>query len=83
MSDQDVFDSETVDIDARFFMKNIDVSELPSAYKDAETVRAQIDQYKLADIVDEVIPYGSIMAGDWERDAPWKKRRDRKKSQSK
>ena len=83
MSDQDVFNSETKGIDARFFMKNIDVSELPSAYKDADTVRAQIDQYKLATIVDEVIPYGSIMAGDWERDAPWKKRRERKKSQSK
>lgn len=76
LSDQDVFDSETKDIDARFFMKNIDVSELPSAYKDADTVRAQIDEYKLASIVDEVIPYGSIMAGDWERDAPWKKRRE-------
>ena len=83
MSDQEVFDTETAGIDARFFMKNIDVSELPSAYKDADTVRAQIDQYKLATIVDEVVPYGSIMAGDWERDAPWKKKRNRKASQSK
>ena len=79
MSDEDVFKSETKDIDARFFMKHIDVSELPSAYKDADAVRAQIDEYKLASVVDEVLPYGSIMAGDWERDAPWKKRREARK----
>ena len=75
MTRQAVFDAETQDIDARFFMKNIDVSELPSAYKDAATVREQIDHYGLASVVDEVMPYGSIMAGDWEKDAPWKKKR--------
>jgi hypothetical protein len=26
-------------------------------------------------VIDEVIPYGSIMAGDWEADAPWRKAR--------
>ncbi len=31
-------------------------------------------------MVDEVIPYGSIMAGDWERDAPWKKARAAKQA---
>ena len=31
--------------------------------------------YPTADIVDEVIPYGCIMAGDWQKDAPWRKKR--------
>ena len=70
--DEAVFARETAGIDARFFSGVIDVSELPSAYKDAGAVREQIDRYGLADIVDEVRPYGSIMAGDRERDAPWK-----------
>ena len=71
---QSVFERETRDIDARFFHNNIDVSELPSAYKDASAVKEQISHYGLAEIVDEVIPHGCIMAGDWERDAPWRKK---------
>lgn len=78
LTDEQVFADETKHIDARFFMKNIDVSELPSAYKNADTVRAQIDKYGLAEVVDEVTPYGCIMAGEWERDAPWKKKRGEK-----
>ncbi len=74
-SDEDIFAEETQGIDARFFMGAPDVSELPSAYKNAAAVRAQINQYGLADIVDEVLPYGCIMAGDWERDMPWRKRK--------
>ncbi|MEL6967082.1 MAG: RtcB family protein [Pseudomonadota bacterium] len=70
-----VFARETEGLDARFFCGRIDVSELPSAYKNAATVRAQIDQFGLAEVVDEVIPHGSIMAGDWEFDAPWRKKR--------
>ena len=72
--DEAVFARETKGIDARFFFGAIDVSELPSAYKDAAAVREQIDRFGLAEIVDEVVPHGSIMAGDWERDAPWKKK---------
>lgn len=58
---------QTVGIDARFFCGIPDVSELPAAYKPAGTVRAQIDAYGLADVVDTIEPIGSIMAGDWMR----------------
>ncbi len=78
--EQDVFAEETAKIDARFFSGEIDVSELPSAYKNAGAVRGQIEKYDLAEIVDEVLPYGSIMAGDWERNAPWRKKREKKKA---
>lgn len=71
-TDEEIFAEETKGLDARFFMGTPDVSELPSAYKDAPSVRAQIGKFGLAEIVDEVLPYGSIMAGDWERDAPWR-----------
>ena len=71
-SEEAVFARETEGLDVRFYSGNIDVSELPSAYKPAATVRAQMAEFDLADVVDEIEPYGSIMAGDWERDAPWR-----------
>jgi RNA-splicing ligase RtcB len=74
-SEAEVFAAETEGLDVRFFSGNVDVSELPSAYKPAATVRAQMQKFGLADVVDEIVPYGSIMAGDWERDAPWRTRR--------
>ncbi len=43
--------------------------------KSAVNVQAQIEYYGLAEVVDEVIPFGSIMAGDWQKNAPWRKRR--------
>jgi tRNA-splicing ligase RtcB len=73
-TDADIFAEETNGIDARFFTGIPDISELPSAYKNAAAVRAQIDEFGLADVVDEVIPYGCIMAGDWEKNAPWRKK---------
>ncbi|KMW57587.1 Protein RtcB [Candidatus Rhodobacter oscarellae] len=73
-SEAEIFAAETQGIDARFYSGNIDTSELPSAYKPAATVRAQMAKFGLADVVDEIVPYGSIMAGDWERDAPWRKK---------
>ncbi|MEL6678885.1 MAG: RtcB family protein [Pseudomonadota bacterium] len=74
-SDAAVFARETAGLDARFYSGNIDVSELPSAYKPAAAMRAQMARFDLADVVDEITPYGSIMAGDWERDAPWRRGR--------
>lgn len=62
---KDVMAEETAGLDVRFFCGHPDVSELPSAYKNASAVREQIDSYGLAEIVDEIVPYGSIMAGDW------------------
>jgi RNA-splicing ligase RtcB len=61
-------------IDARFFCGKPDYSELPAAYKNAASVRAQIEKYGLARIADAIEPYGSIMAGDWEQDAPWRRK---------
>ena len=79
-SDAEVFAEETAHIDARFWSRNIDVSELPSAYKPAATVRAQMHRFGLAEVVDEIAPYGSLMAGDWERDAPWRRKREAKRA---
>ncbi|UOQ71141.1 RtcB family protein [Hymenobacter cellulosilyticus] len=72
---EELFAAETQGIDARFFFNQIDISELPSAYKDAREVQRQITDFNLATIVDEIRPYGCIMAGDWEQDAPWRKKK--------
>lgn len=76
LSDRDkaaIIERETSGIDVRFYCGNPDLSELPSAYKDPNVVRAQMTKYGLARIVDEVLPSGSLMAGDL---SPfWRKRR--------
>ncbi|OQP45264.1 RNA-splicing ligase RtcB [Niastella yeongjuensis] len=71
---EQVFAEETQGLDIRFFSNNIDVSELPSAYKDAHSVKRQMQEFGLGEVVDEIMPYGCIMAGDWEIDAPWRKK---------
>ncbi len=58
-----------------WYSGNIDVSELPSAYKNAQAVKDQMQHFGLGEVVDEILPYGCIMAGDWKKDAPWKKRK--------
>lgn len=72
-TDADIFARETQGIDARFWCGITDISELPSAYKDADQVQAQMAEFDLASVVDRIQPYGSIMAGDWEKDASWRK----------
>lgn len=79
VSDEAIFKEETKGLDIRFFSKKIDISELPSAYKSASMVRAQMKEYNLGTVLDEVIPYGSIMAGDWQKNAPWRKKKKRKR----
>lgn len=74
-----IFNEETRGLDVRFFSKEIDITELPSAYKNAKTVRAQMNEFGLGTVIDEVMPYGCIMAGDWQKNAPWKKRRENRK----
>ncbi|WP_299121754.1 RtcB family protein [uncultured Tenacibaculum sp.] len=74
---QEIFEEETKGLDIRFFSEEIDITELPSAYKNAKTVRNQMKEYGLGNVIDEVLPYGCIMAGDWQKNAPWKKRRGR------
>ena len=75
---ESVFAEETAGLDVRFFSKEIDITELPSAYKNAKTVRNQMEEFGLGTVIDEVMPYGCIMAGDWEKNAPWKLKRQRK-----
>ena len=72
---QEIFEEETKGLDIRFYSNEIDITELPSAYKNAEAVRNQMEEYGLGTVIDEVMPYGCIMAGDWQKNAPWKKRR--------
>jgi RNA-splicing ligase RtcB len=72
---QEVFEEETKGLDIRFFSNEIDITELPSAYKNADSVRNQMEEFGLGTVIDEVLPYGCIMAGNWEINAPWKKRR--------
>ena len=45
----------------------IDISELPIAYKNAESVQNQIENFGLGEIVDRILPYGCIMAGKQEK----------------
>lgn len=71
----EIFAEETKGLDVRFFSGNIDVSELPSAYKNADAVKAQMAEFGLGEIVDEIIPYGCIMAGDWQANASWRKKK--------
>jgi tRNA-splicing ligase RtcB (3'-phosphate/5'-hydroxy nucleic acid ligase) len=77
--EEDIVAEQTAGIDARFFCGIPDISELPGAYKNAAAMRAQIAAFGLAEVVDTIDPVGCIMAGDWQRDAPWR----RKKSPSK
>ncbi|KQR92426.1 hypothetical protein ASG01_10895 [Chryseobacterium sp. Leaf180] len=71
----EIFEEETKGLDIRFFTNDIDISELPSAYKSAKNVRAQIEEYGLCEVLDEVMPFGCIMAGDVQKNAPWKKKK--------
>lgn len=70
-----VFERETAGLDIRFYCGTPDLSELPSAYKNPTAVREQIERHGLATIVDEILPAGSIMAGDWQAGAPWRNKR--------
>ena len=70
---EEIFKEETEGLDVRFFSNEIDISELPSAYKNAANVQEQMKEFGLGEVVDRILPYGSIMAGDWKRNAPWKK----------
>lgn len=61
---EEIFIDETQNLDIRFFSGNIDISELPSAYKNAKNVQQQMKKFGLGEVVDRIMPYGSIMAGD-------------------
>ena len=74
-TDEQIFAQETRGLDVRFYSGFIDISELPSAYKDAATVQRQMEEFGLGEVVDYIDPYGCIMAGDWKQDPPWRKRK--------
>ncbi|WGH76453.1 RtcB family protein [Tenacibaculum tangerinum] len=77
---EEIFAEETKGLDVRFFSNEIDITELPSAYKNAETVRNQMEEFSLGEVIDKVMPYGCIMAGDWQKNAPWKRRKRSKEN---
>lgn len=70
----EIFTEETEGLDVRFFSGIIDISELPSAYKSAESVQAQMEEFGLGEVVDRIMPYGCIMAGD-QGEPHWKKKK--------
>lgn len=74
-TDEAIFAEETEGIDVRFFSNEIDISELPSAYKNAAAVRRQMKEFGLGEVKDEVMPFGCIMAGDVQKNAPWRRKR--------
>ncbi|WP_127844575.1 RtcB family protein [Psychroflexus aestuariivivens] len=76
-----IFAEETKGLDIRFFSEHIDISELPSAYKNAQNVQEQMKAFNLGNVIDEILPYGCIMAGDWDIDAPWKVKARKKREQ--
>jgi len=84
---EQVFAEETQGLDVRFFSGHIDISELPSAYKNAQNVQDQMKEFGLGEVEDKILPYGCIMAGDWQIDAPWKikarKKREAKERKAK
>jgi len=65
----------TQGIDVRWFCGGPDLSETPAAYKDAGQVKAQIEQFGLAEVVAEIQPMGCIMAGDT-GPAHWRRRKE-------
>ncbi len=71
----EIFLEETAGIDARFYSGHVDISEMPSAYKNAQNVQDQMNEFGLGEVVDKILPYGCIMAGDWQIDAPWRRRK--------
>lgn len=74
----ELFKEETSGLDIRFFSNHIDISELPGAYKSAATLKRQMNEFGLGEVVDEILPYGCIMAGDWQVDAPWRRKKRKK-----
>lgn len=77
---EQVLTEETGSIDARFWSGRADLSELPSAYKNPDQIIREIQQHKLANITHQIVPQGSIMAGNDQRD--WKKLKAEKKSKT-
>lgn len=50
-------------VEVRWFLGQPDFAESPFGYKSPEKVRAQIEEFGLAQVVGEIQPLGSVMAG--------------------
>jgi tRNA-splicing ligase RtcB len=68
-------DAATRGLDIRWFYGKPDLTESPLGYKSADQVRAQIEQFGLADVAGLIEPLGCIMAGD-AGPAPWMRRKE-------
>ena len=79
LTPEEMLKMETDGLDIRFFKNKIDISELPSGYKNADSVVRQIDKFGLAEIEDYIDPYGCIMAGDIE--PFWMNRKEKRKGE--
>jgi tRNA-splicing ligase RtcB len=55
---------QTPGLEIRWWHGKPDLSETPLAYKPAAQVKAQIQQFGLADLIAEIQPLGCLMAGD-------------------
>ena len=75
----EIVDRQTEGLDVRFFYDRPDVSESPIAYKSADQVAAQIDEFGLADVIGRILPKGCIMAGDY--DKPWETRKRQRQAE--
>ncbi len=64
---------DTKGLDIRFFSKEIDVIELPSAYNNATEVRDKMEYFGLGEVIDEVILDVIIMV--WTRKISHRERR--------
>lgn len=69
---EEVMAEDTKGIKVMFQSGKADLSELPSAYKNATAVASQIERLGLAKVQDRILPFGSVMAGEIE--LPWKKK---------
>lgn len=62
-----MLEDECAGLDIRAYSGLVDISEMPSAYKDADQIRADIIDNQYGEIEDEIIPYASIMAGHFDQ----------------
>ncbi len=69
-----VIEQSTRGLDIRWYCGKPDISETPVAYKNAATIRRQIERFKLAEVIAEIRPLGCIMAGDSGRS--WREREE-------
>jgi len=82
-TNEEILKEETKSLDIRFYSNNIDISELPSAYKNAQNVQEQMQEFGLGEVIDYILPFGCIMAGDMELNAPWRRKRNNRNNERK